>query len=314
MKKQEDIIIFNKKYFEYLTKNPNIFENKDLNLIHHIWRVVLQFEITERIIEVCDLIINQQKANGEWGKRDIHHNFGDTIVNMHRLLWSLYIIKKENENSKYTNRIINSISKSVDYIIENHDIHYNINRTFGHGMIDRLHYLMQTEFYILEFNKNYNYLSKKQQITLEKYWNYDTNWIINNQMQDGGWHEVDRVRSRIGTTSDAIRGINLNKDYIESVIKGINFIIDNQNIYDGYWDAGNVDKNTDALKALINSRRIIVDLKLIKKIDESIEKGMMWLINNFEQAEKLEENDYDLLTVTIDYEKVIINNQNVDFV
>lgn len=33
--------------------------------------------------------------------------------------------------------------------------------------------------------------------------------MIDRQMQDGGWHEVDRVRSRIGTTSDAIRGINL---------------------------------------------------------------------------------------------------------
>ena len=33
---------------------------------------------------------------------------------------------------------------------------------------------------------------------------------------------------------------------------GIKYIINNQNIYDGYWDAGNIDKNTDALKALIN--------------------------------------------------------------
>lgn len=91
-------------------------------------------------------------------------------------------------------------------------------------------------------------------------------------------------------------------------------MINNQNIYDGYWEAGNIDKNTDALKALINSRRIMDDAKFIKEIDKSIINGTKWLVNNFDKAEKLEENDYDLLTVTIDYEKVIVNNMNVDFV
>ena len=37
-------------------------------------------------------------------------------------------------------------------------------------------------------------------------------------------------------------------------------------------------------------------------------------MNNFDNAEKLEENDYDLLTITIDFEKVIINNTDVDFI
>lgn len=314
MYKFEDIIKFNKEYYDYLTINANIFENKSLNIVHHIWRVVLQFEIEERIKQVISLIMNMQRENGEWGERDKHHNFGDTVVNIHRLLWSLFIIEKGKDDLKCINKIINSVVKCIDYIIENHDMHYNINRAFGHGVIDRLHYLIQTEFYIIEFNKKYNFLNKSQESKLKEFWNKDISWMMEKQMQDGGWHEVDKVRSRIGTTSDAIRGINLNKKCLESVKKGIEFIINNQNIYDGYWEAGNIDKNTDALKALINSRRIIEDSKLIEKIDKSIKNGTKWLVNNFEQAEKLEENDYDLLTVTIDYEKVIINNTNVDFV
>lgn len=314
MYKFEDITKFNKEYYDYLTINANIFENKSLNIVHHIWRVVLQFEIEARIKQVINLIMNMQRENGEWGERDKHHNFGDTVVNIHRLLWSLFIIQKGKDDLECINKIINSVVKSIDYIIENHDMHYNINRTFGHGVIDRLHYLIQTEFYIIEFNKKYNFLNKSQETKLKEFWNKDISWMMEKQMQDGGWHEVDKVRSRIGTTSDAIRGINLNKKCLESVKKGIEFIINNQNIYDGYWEAGNIDKNTDALKALINSRRIIEDSKLIEKIDKSIKNGTKWLVNNFEQAEKLEENDYDLLTVTIDYEKVIINNTNVDFV
>ena len=181
-------------------------------------------------------------------------------------------------------------------------------------MIDRLHYLMQTEYYLFDFDVKYCFLNQSQRQKLAEFWKKDTNWMIDRQMQDGGWHEVDRVRSRIGTTSDAIRGINLNDECLDSVKNGIKFIINNQNIYDGYWEAGNIDKNTDALKALINSRRIMDDAKFIKEIDKSIINGTKWLVNNFDKAEKLEENDYDLLTVTIDYEKVIVNNMNVDFV
>ena len=105
MYKFDNITKFNEDYYNYLIKTNDIFENKSLNLIHHIWRVVLQFEITDRIKQVCDLIIGMQKPNGEWGERDKHHNFGDTVVNLHRLLWSLFIIQKEKDNDIYINKI-----------------------------------------------------------------------------------------------------------------------------------------------------------------------------------------------------------------
>ena len=314
MYKFDNLREFNKEYYNYLSNNNNVFENKNLNLIHHIWRVVLQFEIQNRIEEVCKLIIDRQKSNGEWGERDKHRNFGDTVVNIHRLLWTLFVLNKKNKDVKLNNFIINSIKKSVDYIIENHDMHYNINREFGHGMIDRLHYLMQTEYYLINLNKEFNLLNPIQEQSLMRYWNKDTRWIIERQEQDGGWHEIDRVRSRIGTTADALRGIILNDEFIQNVLKGIDYIINNQNVYDGYWDAGNIDKNTDALKALINSRRLIKDSNIKGRIDKSIKDGTKWLMNNFDNAEKLEENDYDLLTITIDFEKVIINNTDVDFI
>ena len=314
MYKFDNLREFNKEYYNYLSNNNNVFENKSLNLIHHIWRVVLQFEIQNKIEEVCKLIIDRQKSNGEWGERDKHRNFGDTVVNIHRLLWTLFVLNKKNKDVKLNNLITNSIKKSVDYIIENHDMHYNINREFGHGMIDRLHYLMQTEYYLVNLNKEFNLLNLTQEQSLMRDWNKDTKWIIERQEQDGGWHEIDRVRSRIGTTADALRGIILNDKFMQNVLKGIDYIINNQNVYDGYWDAGNIDKNTDALKALINSRRLIKDSNIKGRIDKSIKDGTKWLMNNFDNAEKLEENDYDLLTITIDFEKVIINNTDVDFI
>ena len=314
MYKFDNLREFNKEYYNYLSNNNNVFENKSLNLIHHIWRVVLQFEIQNKIEEVCKLIIDRQKSNGEWGERDKHRNFGDTVVNIHRLLWTLFVLNKKNKDVKLNNLITNSIKKSVDYIIENHDMHYNINREFGHGMIDRLHYLMQTEYYLVNLNKEFNLLNLTQEQSLMRYWNKDTRWIIERQEQDGGWHEIDRVRSRIGTTADALRGIILNDKFMQNVLEGIDYIINNQNVYDGYWDAGNIDKNTDALKALINSRRLIKDSNIKGRIDKSIKDGTKWLMNNFDNAEKLEENDYDLLTITIDFEKVIINNTDVDFI
>lgn len=306
---------FNYGHYKYLSdKNNSVFDNKSLNLIHHIWRVVLQFEISYRIREICRIIIEQQRSDGEWGNRDKHHNFGDTVVNIHRLLWSLYVLDKNDKEKETRELIVSSIKKCIGYIIKNHDMHYNINRDFGHGMIDRLHYLMQTEYYLIKFNKKYNLLSTDQEKELIAFWNKDIDWMIDKQQEDGGWHEVDRVRSRVGTTSDAIRGIYLDDKHMNEIIKGIRYIIDNQNIYDGYWDAGNIDKNTDALKALINTRRLVKDEKTKETINKSIIEGTKWLVNNYENEEKIEENEYDLLTITIDFEKVIINNNDVDFV
>jgi len=39
-----------------------------------------------------------------------------------------------------------------------------------------------------------------------------------------------------------------------------------------------------------------------------------WLYNNYQTLEKLEENEYDLLTITIDYENIILNKNNPKFV
>ena len=48
MYKFDNLREFNKEYYNYLSNNNNVFENKSLNLIHHIWRVVLQFEIQNK--------------------------------------------------------------------------------------------------------------------------------------------------------------------------------------------------------------------------------------------------------------------------
>lgn len=142
----------------------------------------------------------------------------------------------------------------------------------------------------------------------------DQKWLIDNQYKDGGWHEVDRVRSRIGTTADAIRGIILDDSYIKNVENGIKFLIDNQNIYHGYWMAGNVDKMSDALKGLLNSVNLLKDINLKDDCIECIKKRIKWLYNNYEEMENLEENEYDLLTITIDFENIILDSKKPSFI
>ena len=86
----------------------------------------------------------------------------------------------------------------------------------------------------------------------------------------------------------------------------------NQNKYDGYWDSGNIDKNSDALKALLNSKQLFKG-EYAGKIEQSVNNGIAWLLDNFNTSETLSENEYDLLTITIDYEKVILNKQILEF-
>ncbi len=49
MNDYSNIIRFNQKYYSFLIEHDDLFENKSLNIIHHLWRVVLQFKIIERI-------------------------------------------------------------------------------------------------------------------------------------------------------------------------------------------------------------------------------------------------------------------------
>lgn len=304
---QERVISINRKNIKIINNNSDFINNKSLNIIHHIWRVVLQYGNKEAIDKICHLIISMQKSAGSWGTGKENVNYGDTVVNIHRLLWSLHIGV---ENEKTNELIVESISKTVDYLIINHNLHYIEDTSYGHGLIDRLHYLIQVEFYLSQAFYEYNLLSSVEITEMKDLWRKDCMWLIDRQCQDGGWHEIDKVRTRVGATCDAIRAINLNKDYLPAVERGVAFLINNQNPYDGYWDAGNLDKCLDAIKTLINSRLLLIDHSLL---DKSVDIGLWWMLNNFDAVSQLEENIYDLLTVSLDYEKVFINNEKLTY-
>lgn len=306
----KQIMDFNNKYLiELNNANENIFKGKSMNIIHHIWRVVLQFEIKSLIRNICDIIINDQNSNGSWGRKDIEDNFGITVVTLHRLLWSVILIDDE-----HIDDIVRCISKALIFIEPLHSIAYKENAVPRHGVIDRLHYLIQLEYYIVKYNKKYKFTTPNILMKLKNNLKADQEWLANRQSKDGGWHELDRVRSRIGTTADAIRGLNLDKNYIENVENGIKYLINNQNTYHGYWMAGNVDKMSDALKSMLNSINVIRDDELRQQCFNSIQRGISWLYRNYQTLEKLEENEYDLLTITIDYENIIIKNRKPKFV
>ena len=284
----KQIIDFNNKYLiELNNANENIFKGKSMNIIHHIWRVVLQFEIKSLIRNICDIIINDQNPDRSWGRKEDDENIDD---------------------------IVGCISKALIFIEPLHSIAYKENVVPRHGVIDRLHYLIQLEHYIVKYNQKYKFTGPNNLMKLKNNLKADQEWLANRQSKDGGWHELDRVRSRIGTTADAIRGLNLDKNYIENVENGIKYLINNQNTYHGYWMAGNVDKMSDALKSMLNSINVIRDDELKQQCFNSIQRGISWLYRNYQTLEKLEENEYDLLTITIDYENIIIKNRKPKFI
>ncbi len=301
------VIQFNSNNIEIMNNIPDLIDDKSLNIIHHIWRVVLQCGNKYIISKICRLIIDMQKSTGNWGVGKENVNYGDTVVNIHRLLWSLSVGA---EGDEIRDMIVESVSKSIDYLINNHNLHYEKDYSYGHGLIDRLHYLIQIEFYLSHMFSEYNLVSSDKALIIRELWMADCAWLIAHQCKDGGWHEIDKLRTRVGATSDAIRAINLDKEYLSVVELGVQFLINNQNPYEGYWDAGNLDKCLDAIKTLINSRQLLKDCS---QLDRSVELGLSWILNNFDTVQQLEENIYDLLTVTIDYEKVFVNQTRLTY-
>lgn len=287
--------------------SPQELDNCDINIIHHIWRCVLQTKNFKQVEIISKQIQNKQCINGSWLK-DNEESVGITIATIYRLLWSIYILDENNLDIK---NLINSIKKGIEYFTPLYGYVFKNDVDSAHGKIDAMHYYILTCHYIIKFNKKYHLSNKKNLKIINSSLNECINFLKINQANDGGWHEIDRLRYRVGTTSDALRGLIIDKNSYENIILGCQFICNNQNPYKGYWCAGNIDKVSDALKVLLDVYSKYMELRPM--LSESIDIGMKWLCEHYSEYLILEENYYDILTIFIDYNKIFLKQEKLCF-
>lgn len=280
-------------------------ENMESHLLNHVWRIFLQTEDKEMVKEVVIRTVGRQLQDGGWGyAQSTQSVLGITATIIQLLFWSKSVLC--NTGSMCASIDV-CIHKAMKYLMNNND-----NNVFWtekdetvlkrkHGLIDINHYIAQDLFYY--------YKEKEATDVMKRYYSL-CNWYVSLQCIDGGWHEVDKIRSRIGTTADAVRALLPNTTYKAFIEKGTDFLVNNQNTYMGYWANGNLDKCFDSMKTVLATAAIF---KMGDKYYEYICLGTNYLLTldidlfNFEEI-------CDLLSVFIDVSMFLKNkNSHKDF-
>ncbi len=257
----------------------------EIYLVNHILRLCMQMNDINAIDQGCIHLIQRQNDDGGWGYNNTNTSvIGITATELQLLMWSQSI----NEKFK-TEEIDRAINKGALYIInKRHGDYWTDSEELQrkHGLCDTNHYIAQFLYYYKHY---YDYCSNNLLDNLYK-------WYINNQAEDGGWHEIDKERFREGATADSIRALLPSLNNAAYIKKGVDFLISCQNPYMGYWAGGNHDKIYDCLKAILNSLWVI---DINEEHIESINKGLNYILAFDFYSFNIEEM-CDYLTVLID--------------
>ena len=283
---KEIMEIINRNY----SKTLSLFAMHNTKIKNHILRVSLKMKDRTSCKAFVDYYCKIQKNDNGWGLSDNSVSIpGVSATVLQLLMWYYYEIDVD------TN-VYDRIKSGIEYLINNSN--YSLLetsprlKTIGHGIIDVNHYITQDlYYYVYCFSNSEPYYSIRTKMVED---------ICKIQSDDGGWHEIDKIRMRCGVTSDAIRALLPDKKNYYYINKGIIFLLNNQNPYHGYWECGNLDKIFDVLKTLINSHWLLEkDIQI--KNEGSIEKGLKYLLQNIEDSKLNEEEICDYLAVLLDY-------------
>jgi len=267
--------------------------------LNHVFRVALQLEDVSIMHSLMQELLRRQNDDGGWPyKLNGLSVIGITATAVQLIFWTIYIAAPQlSAGTKNSYEI--RIKKALSYIFSKKrkavfwDVEQDNERK--HGVLDSNHYISQALYYANNYEKELfdKELVLQTQIDLYKF------YLEQQSKADGGWHEIGKLRLRVGVTSDAIRALLPNPKLKSSIMAGIQFLINNQHPIEGYWEGGNLDKIYDALKTLINSYWII-DAKL--DAFSAIEKGITYL----DGASHLElESLCDYWSVIIDYNNLV---------
>lgn len=280
------------KVIDILYKEDEIIP---MYIVNHIYRICLQKHDINNIKLCLERVLETQLDSGGWsfdGGSENEGIYGITATETQLLFWTLAILKGEVDVEK----IKHSIDKGIKFLLEGYDKRgfwtEKVKSKRNHGILDLNHYILQSLFYASS-DKTGEFMYKELCNKIGDL----TDFYKETQTNDGGWHEIGKIRTRVGTTADAVRALLPRKEVKTIIQKGIDFLVDNQHPYEGYWCGGDHDKCYDALKAIINSLWII---EKSPRYINAIEIGIDYILS-FELEELNLEELCDLYSVILDY-------------
>jgi predicted RNA-binding protein YlqC (UPF0109 family) len=323
MLKDKIYLLIEKNYEEYLL-NYELDQHTPLYIFNHLFRVILQRADCKKLNKMVPFLISAQNDDGSWGSSVKLNNglVGVTATCIQMLFWYNHIISNERKNNlkefgnSYDGAVKTSIQRGIDFIKHSYTnkIYWEETNSFSfrkHGILDINHYILQAFYYTIKYG---DWIKEKNWI-IERY-DLLSEFFINNQANDGGWHEIGKVRFRTGTTADALRGLLPNIMFSSSIESGVMYLINNQHPEQGYWAAGNIDKMFDALRTLLYAVPFINSRQHQDITISRIHLGVNFVLSNFNfdnnllviPDKKNIEEVCDLLTLLIDYKNCAFDN------
>lgn len=284
---------------EYFSKNPR----SESFIFNHIWRVLLQCELKKDIETAVRQAINTQLDDGGWGYNNHPYSvLGITATVVQLLFWSKSVIS---DNKSLCLEIDMVIQSAVHYILGNQSngVYWEENKKNtlirNHGLIDLNHYVCQALYYFWLETKNKDIYIKYQNLC---------EWYISLQKPDGSWNEIDKKRTIVGATTDAVRALLPNTDYKRVVLKGTDYLVKMQDSRHGFWDGGNRDKSIDAMKTLLSTSMLFHS----SKYQSNINLGLNYLYSLRDSVSDIEEV-CDLATVFLSANCFYRSNKSIKY-
>lgn len=259
------------KWYDQLILNTDKWnpkdQNMDMELVNHIYRVIIQNHDTERFYKEFIDLTKVQNKDGSWS------NFSHEEVGAIRCtaFSTQMLVRANNDLPKRDTHIDEAIEKAVNWLVENQakDGTWYDDKW---GVYDAVSVNVGTLMFIQMLDST---PSSLKEITKEP-WQKGMDWVIAKQQSYGGWEYKKMYDTPVCVTAHLLqKTLGYGEIGIEASRKAVKFLQDAQHP-DGHYDNKNTDHTCDSIRALMLASELLNDFSS----HNTIVKGYEWLIQN----------------------------------
>ncbi|OAB33779.1 prenyltransferase/squalene oxidase repeat-containing protein [Paenibacillus glacialis] len=262
--------VFNKHYL-YIENTredwkPDATKNLDMEVLNHIFRVIIQNHDTEQYIPEFMALIDVQHEDGGWG------NYTDEIESHVRVTaFSTQMLLRF--NSSFEDRFPqadSAIEKGINYLLRNQKpdgTWYDVNW----GLYDAISVSTGT----LMFAEILPSVPESIKAIVGEPFRRGIEFVVSTQGEDGGWVYKEKYETPVCVTAHLLQKTLGYEHGVAASQKAINYLINSQDP-EGHYDGTNIDHTCDSIRALMLASELLNDFSA----NETIEKGIRWLFDN----------------------------------
>lgn len=245
---------------------PDRNKELDMEVLNHIYRVIIQNHDTEKYISEFLDLLNVQNEDGGWGNYT-HEKESHVRVTA----FSTQMLLRFNSSLKERLPLVDeAIQKGISFLIRNQRADgtwYDTNW----GLYDAISVSTGT----LMFASMLPGVPSAITSVVDTPFQRGMAFLVATQGADGGWEYKEKYETPVCVTAHLLQKTLGYEHGKEASKKAIQYLIKSQSP-EGHYDKENIDHTCDSIRALMLASELLNDFSA----DDTIEKGMKWLLDN----------------------------------